>query len=165
MKQLALLALLALVPVHEPQAQVRVSGGVTVRFGDGHARVEPRVRIDIGGRRDHRRAPHGRVVVTKTPPRPRGHYEIVRERVWVPPVYQHRRDHCGRIVRVCVRRGYWKTIERRVWVPAPRCETSSPRVAPRHVTPPRSRNSAGQGSRSPGTRVRATRGSGRAHRS
>ncbi|MCB9870421.1 MAG: hypothetical protein H6836_07515 [Planctomycetes bacterium] len=30
-------------------------------------------------------------------------------RVWVPPCYEFRRDHCGRMVRVCVRAGYFRT--------------------------------------------------------
>lgn len=118
MKQLAWILLFALVPLAQTQAQVRVSGGVTVRFGHDGARIEPRVRIDIGRTRQHRAPRHT--------PAPRGHWQIVHERVWVPPVYEYRYGRCGERIRVCVRRGYWKTIERRVWVPAcpppPRCQ-------------------------------------------
>ena len=116
MKHFAWILLLALVPIAETQAQVRIGGGVSIRFGDGKTRIVPHVHIDIGGGRHARR---------HTPPEPRcdaprGHYKIVTERVWVPPIYRYRHDHCGRRIRYCVRRGYWKSIERRVWVPAPR---------------------------------------------
>jgi hypothetical protein len=63
-----------------------------------------------------------------------GHFEERCERVWVPgaptqvwvaPVYEWRRDACGRSFQVCVRPGHWETVcspgrweERRtrVWV-------------------------------------------------
>jgi len=71
-----------------------------------------------------------------------GHYELVREPVWIPgcservwaePVFEWRRDACGRLFRVELRAGYWKNISRpghyeyrsrRVWRPghwSPRC--------------------------------------------
>ena len=63
-----------------------------------------------------------------------GHYETVREKVWVPgcveriwvdPVYTWRRDEWGRTYPVCVSGGHYETIERpgryelrerRVWI-------------------------------------------------
>ncbi|PIE22137.1 MAG: hypothetical protein CSA62_13730 [Planctomycetota bacterium] len=117
MKYFAWILFLTLLPVAESQAQVRIGGGVTIRFGHGGTRIIPRVHIDIGGGcRGHRPAPPR---PRCEPERPRGHYVIVSERVWVPPIYRYRRDRCGRLIRYCVRRGYWKTIERKVWVPAP----------------------------------------------
>lgn len=71
-----------------------------------------------------------------------GHYETVRqqvwvpgscERVWVPPVFELRHDGCGRALRVMVRAGCWETVQHpghyqercaSVWRPghwAPRC--------------------------------------------
>ena len=46
--------------------------------------------------------------------------------VWVPPLYETRRDPCGRLYQVEVRRGFWDTIQEqgyweqrqtRVWQP------------------------------------------------
>jgi hypothetical protein len=63
-----------------------------------------------------------------------GHHEIRRERVfvpghiervWIDPVYEWRRDTCGRLVPVCISNGHYETIhhpgayeirEVRVWV-------------------------------------------------
>lgn len=45
-----------------------------------------------------------------------GHYDYV----WVAPVYEYRRDHCGNLVKICVREGFYK----KVWIPATTsCET------------------------------------------
>ena len=63
-----------------------------------------------------------------------GHYETVRERVWIParyervwiePVYTWRRDSCGRAYQVCVEQGRYQFVKQpgyydhrdgRVWV-------------------------------------------------
>lgn len=76
------------------------------------------IAVRIGGDRDygHRHAP------ACEPPRVwvAGHYEMRCERVWVPgtcervwvaPVYEWRRDACGRTYQVLVCAGYWRTIE------------------------------------------------------
>jgi hypothetical protein len=50
-----------------------------------------------------------------------GHYETVRERVWIPgrvqkvwvePRYGWRRGSCGRAYRGCISRGHWELVER-----------------------------------------------------
>ena len=64
-----------------------------------------------------------------------GHHEFVYRRVWVPgtaarvwvePVYETRRDSCGRTVRILLRAGGWRTVHEpgryetrrvRVWQP------------------------------------------------
>jgi hypothetical protein len=64
-----------------------------------------------------------------------GHYEIVRERVWVPgcvtkvwvePAYEWRRDVCGRTYSSCVATGHYEMVKQpghyesrdvKVWVP------------------------------------------------
>lgn len=49
-----------------------------------------------------------------------GHYETVCRQVWVEgcwrdvwvdAVYETRIDHCGRVIRVCVRPGYWTRVQ------------------------------------------------------
>lgn len=63
-----------------------------------------------------------------------GHYETVRERVWIPfrvqkvwiePAYEWRRDSCGRAFMACVSTGHYEMVEHpgryehrstRVWV-------------------------------------------------
>jgi len=63
-----------------------------------------------------------------------GHYETVRERVWIPgqvqqvwvePVFEWRRDSCGRAIMACVSEGHFETVTQlgrwdyrntRVWV-------------------------------------------------
>ena len=34
------------------------------------------------------------------------------ERVWIAPRYEYVRQHCGRVVRVCVSQGYYKVIQK-----------------------------------------------------
>jgi len=112
-------------PVQDAQAQVRVTGGVGVRvelpFGRGRVRVRLGRKVDVRSHRQGKR--HDRDCKCSSC-RPRGHYRLVKERVWVPPVYSTRRDRCGHRVRYCVRQGYWKTVYRRVFVPAPRHDRS-----------------------------------------
>jgi hypothetical protein len=109
------------------------AGDISIGFGysDGHG-------ISVGfGYRDrdgdhHRGHGHRHVVNRKWVP---GHYETVHrqvyvpgrcEQVWQPAEYRWTRDHCGRRVRVLVRKagyvtverpGYYKTVCEQVWVP------------------------------------------------
>ncbi len=131
---LALAALLT--PSAAAQRDRGIEVGITKRIGDAHIGITVGnggvgVHAGVRGRRPEptwRPAP---------PPPPSGRWETRVERVWVPgpvrqvwvpPLYETRRDPCGRLYQVEVRCGYWDTIqepgyweqrETRVWVPCP----------------------------------------------
>jgi hypothetical protein len=128
---LVLSALLAAPAVAQRRTEAHV--GLSHRTDRGHIEVSiGRGGVQVSaGRHNHRRP------VVQPCPQPAGHWETRCERVWVPgpvrkvwvpPLYETRFDHCGRPYQVEVRCGYWDTIqeqgcwetrESRVWVPAP----------------------------------------------
>ena len=95
-------------------AQIRVRGGIGIDYRSPRIRTNhvqrhyPQRSCRIVPRRSHRS--HRRHHVR------RGYWKTICERVWCPPVYEWRRDACGRYYRVCVRQGYYKNVSRRVWV-------------------------------------------------
>jgi hypothetical protein len=131
---LALAALLAA----PAAAQRRTDWQLGVGHGTGHGHVG----VVIGSRGVQVSAGyHERQRAPVYSPRPvsSGRWETRTERVWVPgasrkvwvpPIYRTRYDHCGHAYQVQVRPGYWDTIQEqgcwehrdtRVWVPhAPR---------------------------------------------
>jgi hypothetical protein len=130
---LALAALLAAPAAAQRRTEWQV--GVGQNTGHGHVGVTlgsggVQVSAGYGGHR------HRPPVYRPTPP-PAGHWETRVERVWVPgavrkvwvpPCYETRYDHCGRPYQVQIHGGHWDTIqeqgcwenrETRVWVPCP----------------------------------------------
>lgn len=128
MRFLTCLLLGVLLPAGEADAQIRVQGSVGINVRLPRVRIHAQVPVSHSPRthrRSHRRiARSTRVVVAPpahrrgcTPRRHvRGRWKTVRQRVWVPAVYEWRRDACGRYFRVIVRHGYWHWSRHRIWV-------------------------------------------------
>lgn len=115
------LAVLALAAAFAPAAR---ADGFGISFGKHGKHKSIGVQIGFGdfGHRSHRN---------------QGHWETIREKVWVPgyeervwvqAIYETRVDSCGRPYTVCVRPAHWENVcvpgryewrERRVWVSSP----------------------------------------------
>ncbi|MEZ6013502.1 MAG: hypothetical protein R3F49_00180 [Planctomycetota bacterium] len=108
------------------------------QIGVGHQTERAHIGVSVGSRGVQVNAGYrerGRQPVVRHRPEPAGRWETRCERVWVPgairkvwvpPIYATRYDHCGRPYQVEVRCGFWDTIqeqgcwesrETRVWVP------------------------------------------------
>lgn len=145
---LALAALLASPAAAQRRSEWQIGFGK--QTGNAHVGVtvgSHGVQVSAGIRERHCPPP----VARPCPPPPSGHWETRCERVWVPgpvrkvwvpPLYETRYDHCGRPYQVEVRCGFWDTIqepgyweqrETRVWVPCePRPRYQAPIRYGRH---------------------------------
>jgi len=106
------LASFAALPLLAADAHAGGGGGLSIGFSKHGRHGSLGVQIGFPGRGYDDCAPR--------PPQYGGHWETVCERVWVPgtceqvyvqPIYETRRDSCGRPYQVCVRAGYWSTVQ------------------------------------------------------
>ena len=128
MRILGCLFLGLLLPASVASSQVRVRSGARIDVRSPRTR-KVKVRLPSRGvrvlpPRRHEKSPRGRRLREARQVRRHhathcrccGHWKTVRERVWIPPIYEWRRDACGRAYRVLVRHGHYRWVTRRVWV-------------------------------------------------
>lgn len=115
-------------------AQIKVKvGSVSLRIGGSrlkHARTPKRKSTNVsltriltrtGGLLRHRNYAQVRHVYRgRLHHSSGGYWKIVKEKVWVPPVYRYVRGRYGHLTQVCVRAGYYEYVEKQIWVPVQR---------------------------------------------